>query len=755
MKLSNLLNYLDEQNFHYQLFGNKNVEVSGITQDSRTVKNGNIFVAIKGLHVDSHKLIPDAISSGASVIVGEEMGRNKYKDTPFIKVGNSRKALALLASAWYGNPAKKLKIIGITGTKGKTTTALILYNILRKIGIKVGVVSSIGAKIEDKDIDTGFHVTNPEPLFLQNILSQMVEGGMDYAILEVTSHGIDQERVAGIDFDIAILTNIAHEHLDYHKTFDNYLKTKSRLFINAKISVLNSDDPSFIYLRNVLRKKRKRFVTYSLKNNSDLKAQEIKYNFFTEFSLNLNNKKYNLRSRLEGEYNLYNIMAAVSSAMILDVSCEKIVDVLPKIKSPEGRLERVKNLKNLEIYIDFAHTPDSLENVLKLLSGKKKKRLISIFGCAGERDKTKRPLMGEISTRLADLSIFTAEDPRSEKTEDIIDSISDGAERNGAERINIIGYNDQIKKNRKRLYMRIPDRGEAITFAIQKVAQKDDTIVICGKGHEKSMCYDGTEHPWSDHNFIKNILESKGYLVAMVLAAGKGTRMNSQEPKVLQCLAGRPMVLYIVNTLRQAGFQKIIIVVGYKKDNVIKTVGPGVEYVFQANMLGTGDALKHSLDKIQKGVEDVLIVNGDDSAFYKEETIKEIMNLHKRSNAKVTFATLIKDDPEGLGRIVRDSKGNILMIVEEKEANDKERRIKEVNIGLYIFDVNWAKENIEKIKKSPLGEYYIVDLVKIAIKQKDKVQVFRLGDKNEWFGVNDKDQLYQADKKMRDSFLIK
>src|SRR4030042_4662060 len=238
MKLSNLLKYLDEQKFHYQLFGNNNIEVTGITQDSRTVKNGNIFVAIKGLHVNSHKLIPDAISAGASVIVGEEMGG--YRDTSFLKVVNSRKALSLLASAWYGNPAKKLKVIGITGTKGKTTTALILYDILRKVGIKVGVISSIGTKIEDRDIDTGFHVTNPEPLLLQDILSQMVEKGINYVILEVTSHGLDQERVSGINFDIAILTNIAHEHLDYHKTYDNYLNTKSKLFANAKISVLNS-----------------------------------------------------------------------------------------------------------------------------------------------------------------------------------------------------------------------------------------------------------------------------------------------------------------------------------------------------------------------------------------------------------------------------------------------------------------------------------------------------------------------------------
>ena len=754
MKLSILLKYLDEENYHYQLFGNSNIEVSGITQDSRTVNYGNIFVAIKGLHTDSHKLIPDAISKGASVIVSEESDEKRYKNTTFLKVDNSRKSLALLASAWYGNPAKKLKLIGITGTKGKTTSALILYDILRKVGLRVGVVSSIGAKMKGREIDTGFHVTNPEPLVLQQILSQMVEDGINYAILEVTSHGIDQERTYGIDFDIAILTNIAPEHLDYHKTFDNYLNTKLKLFENADISLLNSDDKSFEYLKNILTKKNKIIKTYSLKQISDYKAEDIRYSSFTEFSINSNNEKYYFRCQLEGEYNLYNIMAAVTCARILDISWKNIADVLPEIKSPEGRLERIQNSKNLEIYIDFAHTPDSLENVLKLLKEKKKKRLITIFGCAGERDKTKRSLMGEISTRLSDLSIFTAEDPRSEQAEDIINGISEGAKRGGAKEIDITRF--RIPRNKgERIYLEIPDRGEAIAFAIQKLAQKGDTIVICGKGHEKSMCYDGIEHPWSDNKFVNDILESNSNFLAIVLAAGIGTRMNSQKPKVLQKIAGKPIVLYIVGTLRRAGFQKIIMVVGYKKSEVMKTVGPGVEYATQPDVLGTGDALKHGLGKINKGIKDVLIVNGDDSAFYNENTIRKIMKLHQSSKAKVTFATLIKENPQGLGRIVRDSRRNIMEIVEEKEADDITRKIKEVNIGLYVFNVSWVKKNIKKVIKSPSGEYYIVDLVKIAIKQKDKVREFLLQDENEWYGINDKDQLYQADRKMRDSILIK
>lgn len=445
-----------------------NQDIRGITDDSRKVGTGFLFVAIKGLTVNGHKYIPQAIENGAKVIVGEE--ELKLKNVKYIKVNDSRRELGILASRWYGNPSKKLKIIGVTGTDGKTTTSNLIYWILKKSGKKVGLISTVNAKIGNKEYDTGFHVTNPEPLLLQKLLTDMVKSDCKYVVLEVTSHGLGQERIAGIDFDISVLTNITHEHLDYHKTMLNYMNAKAKLFNHSKISVLNKEDKSYSKFRRLIRSK---IVTYdkSIVNKKICEA---------------------IRKRFKEDYNLSNSLAAISVVRRLGIKDKDIIAAIESFPGIVGRLEKIENKRGIEIYVDFAHTPNALEKMLTNLKKNmpKNKKLIAVFGCAGERDVQKRPMMAEVATIIADTSVFTAEDPRSENIEHILDQMEKGV---------------KSKNN----YFRIADRGKAISFAIQKLAEKGDTIVICGKGHERSMAYNGVEYPWSDQEAVKLAFKGK------------------------------------------------------------------------------------------------------------------------------------------------------------------------------------------------------------------------------------------------------
>lgn len=427
-------------------------------------------MAIKGETFDGHNFIDEAVKKGAVCIVGEKNLR--VKGATYIKVADSRIALSLLAQAWYGNPSKKLKIIGVTGTDGKTTTANIIYWILKSAGHKVGLISSVSAKIGDEEYETGFHVTNPEPLALQKFLKRMVDLKTEYAVLEVTSHGLDQKRVFGIDFEISVLTNVTHEHLDYHKTFDAYLKTKAKLFVNSKVAVLNKDDKSFNIMKKLLPKSVK-IVPYS----------------FNALSANI---KKAVLARFSEKYNQSNATGAVTVAKILKIKENAIVHSIKAFPGVPGRLEEVKTNKGFRVFIDFAHTPNALKNVLSYLRNVASGKLIAVFGCAGERDVAKREMMAEISTRIADVSVFTAEDPRSEDIGKIIDQMKSGVGK---------GHANKFKE--------IPERGEAIFFAINKIAQRGDVIVISGKGHEKSMAYDHTEYPWSDREAVKLALAGK------------------------------------------------------------------------------------------------------------------------------------------------------------------------------------------------------------------------------------------------------
>ena len=439
----------------------------GITDNSRQVKKGEIFVAIKGLNHDGHDFIEEALHNGAAVVVGEKDLNLKGAD--YVKVPDSRYAFGNLASAWYGNPSQKLTVIGVTGTDGKTTTANLIYWIFKKAGKKCGLVSTINARIADESVDTGFHVTNPEPFPLQKLLARMVEKGCSFAVLEVTSHGLDQQRVAGIDFDTAVLTNITHEHLDYHKTYQNYVRAKAKLFKEVKTAVLNKQDFSYGLIRPLVNPKAKIFSYPDPALTSQVKSS--------------------IEKRFPESYNRLNAEAAALTAKNYGIADRIVAQAISSFGQLEGRMQEISSKKGFTAIVDFAHTPNALSSALTAAKDKTAKRgkLIAVFGSAGERDVAKRKKMGEAAAKLADVSVITSEDPRSENPDSIIDEIAAGF---------------QGKKKNSDFY-KISERGEAISFAINSLAKKGDVVIVCGKGHEKSMAYSGVEYPWSDQEAVE------------------------------------------------------------------------------------------------------------------------------------------------------------------------------------------------------------------------------------------------------------
>ena len=389
--------------------------------------------------------------------------------------------VALVAVLFYRYPARHLKVIGVTGTDGKTTTATLIQEILGNWGKKAVLVSTVKTKSGSQEINTGLHVTSPEPWILQKLLRRFVDQGFEYAVLEATSQGLDQYRFCGCRFSLGVITNLTYEHFDYHKNYQSYLKAKSRLFEKVTAGVLNRDDRSFNYLNQKLKEKKAKVTTYGLKSTADF-----------------NPKTFTFQTPLLGEYNQYNCLAAVAVTSILGIPKDIIKKTLLAFKGVEGRAEEIKNDLGLRVFVDFAHTPNSLKNILQALAKIKKKgsRLIAVFGSAGGRDKTKRPIMGENAAKYADLVVLTADDPRTEDVNQIIEEIAQGVLRYEA-------------KEGKTLF-RIPDREEAIKFAIQNLAQKGDIVAVCGKGHQKSF-YQGKETlPWDEHQVIKmSLKESK------------------------------------------------------------------------------------------------------------------------------------------------------------------------------------------------------------------------------------------------------
>lgn len=381
---------------------------------------------------------------------------------------------AVLANIIYGFPARKLKTIGVTGTDGKTTTVNMIYQILKAAGKKVSMISTINAVIAGKSYDTGFHVTSPDPFLVQNFTKQAVDDGDEYLVLEVTSHALDQYRFWGITFDVGVITNITHEHLDYHKTFENYFNTKIKLLKNVNFAIINQNLRQKIQ-RSWAKLSKDKLITFGL-DGGDFNQEQIK-----------------LKLQIPGDYNAENALASLAVAFVLEVNGKLAQKILENFKGLTGRMEEIKNNKGLKIIVDFAHTPNALEQALETLREATNGRLIAVFGSAGKRDVEKRSLMGEVAGKLADFVVITAEDPRGE-LEIICQQIVEGAESVG-------------KVLWKNLFV-VNDRKEAINFAINRLAKKEDTVGIFGKGHETSMNLDGKkEIPWSDKKAVEEALK--------------------------------------------------------------------------------------------------------------------------------------------------------------------------------------------------------------------------------------------------------
>lgn len=397
--------------------------------------------------------------------------------------------VSMVAAGYYGFPARKIKVVGITGTDGKTTTTHLIHHLLSTSGKKASMVSSVYAEIAGTTYDTGFHVTTPDSFVLQKFLRHAVDGGDEFMVLEVTSHGLDQNRVVGIDFEVGVLTNVTHEHLDYHHTYEMYLRTKEKLLQRARTAIVNRDDESYRYWDK--NEYKRRMITYGLSKDADVHPQTFPF-----------------ISPLPGEYNRYNCLAAIATCRLLGVSDYEVRRGLKSFKGIKGRFERISNSFGLEIIIDFAHTPNAIDSVLSAVKKDAKVKLIHVFGSAAKRDYLKRPIMGSKSAAIADVIILTEEDYRDEDINAIIDQIAQGAIKAGAIELSPREF-EKAYKLKKPVLFRVPDRQDAVNLAIAKLAKKGDTIILTGKAHEKSLARGSVEHPWSEHEAVEIALKKR------------------------------------------------------------------------------------------------------------------------------------------------------------------------------------------------------------------------------------------------------
>ena len=404
---------------------------------------------------------------------------------------------ALVGALIFLFPSKRLKIIGVTGTDGKTSTVHLIHHILGETGNKVSMLSTVEAKIGDKPLGTGLHVTTPDPFKIQSLLNKMAKAGSEYTVIETTSHGLSQNRVAFVNFLVGVVTNITHEHMDYHSSFRNYMEAKSKILLNVRWRVLNADDGSY---KNLKDQGSGQLISFGINSKADYQAKNIEDNKkYIVFDLVYREKKkevkVRVKTRLLGRYNIYNVLAAFVVCHNFGVMPEKIVKAIATFEGVSGRMQFINEGQRFDCIVDFAHTPASLQAALKALNAIKKGKIVAVLGSAGERDVKKRAYMGKIAAELADYTIFTTEDPRSEDPNKIIDQMSQGAVSAGG----ILN----------RTFWNITDRTEAIGTAIQTLAKDKDTVVIFGKGHERSMNIKGTEHPWSDEQVIRSFLKTK------------------------------------------------------------------------------------------------------------------------------------------------------------------------------------------------------------------------------------------------------
>jgi UDP-N-acetylmuramoyl-L-alanyl-D-glutamate--2,6-diaminopimelate ligase len=494
----------------YQIQNKGDLDITSVTDKSSEVIPGSLFVAYPGVNVEGARYIPEAIQRGAAAIVTQSP---VTKDQlPTIIVPDARSALAHLSAAFRDYPSRKLRVVGVTGTDGKTTTCMLTATILKAAGHAVGTITTVSAQIGDGEVDTGFHTTTPDAPQVQEYLSRMVDAGVEYAVIEATSHGLAQRRLDAIDFDIAVVTNITHEHLDYHKTFENYRGAKASLFRSlaasyrkartAKVAVLNADDEqSLEYLlgiacdeRLVYSSEAKASPQFAVTNSQFIFARDIQHSSRgLSFTVAMPFGELPITSKLIGRYNVSNILAAIGVGIARRVPFDAMREGIAQVHGVVGRMQVIQS-EPFAALVDFAHTPNSLRVALEAARELAGGKVIVVFGCAGLRDVEKRAMMGKIAGKLADRVVITAEDPRTESLEAINAQIAQGLERAG--------------RRKGEDYFVVDDRAEAIAFAI-KMARAGDLVIVTGKGHERSMCFGTTEYPWSDQDAVRTALQAK------------------------------------------------------------------------------------------------------------------------------------------------------------------------------------------------------------------------------------------------------
>lgn len=468
-----------------QVIGDVDIDVTGIQFDSRKIAAGELFVAQTGTAVDGHTFISQCIEKGAKAIVlSDESYIHTDANATYIVVKDTNRALGLMAGNWFGRPSEKLTLVGVTGTNGKTTIATLLYKLVRALGHKAGLLSTVVNYIEDEAIASTH--TTPDALMLNELLARMVTAGCEYAFMEVSSHSIDQERIAGLDFDGALFTNLTRDHIDYHKTFDNYRDTKKRLFDNLKKSafaITNKDDKNGLVMTQNCRAEVK---TYSTRMLADYKAQILEEGF-DGMLLSVNNQEVFVP--LVGRFNVSNLLCIYGAALELGFDKTDVLRVLSTLRPVNGRFETIRSeQKGWTAIVDYAHTPDAVDNVIQTINEIKKGRLITVVGCGGNRDKGKRPMMAKIAKQGSEQLILTSDNPRDEEPRDILQDMAAG-----------------LTEEELRTTLIIEDRESAIKTACT-LAQKGDVILIAGKGHEDYQIIKGVKHHFDDHEIVRTMI---------------------------------------------------------------------------------------------------------------------------------------------------------------------------------------------------------------------------------------------------------
>lgn len=458
------------------------VEITSIEYDSRKAAPGSMFCCIVGQLFDGHDFAKTAVENGASAILVEHA---LELDVPQIVVDNARKAMAEMAAAFYGYPQREVLMLGVTGTNGKTTTTYMVKAIAEHAGKKVGLIGTIRNMIGNESLHTDR--TTPESVDLFRLLRKMADARVDVVVMEVSSHALEQFRVHGIKFDVALFTNLTQDHLDYHKTFENYLAAKKILFLNAKRAVVNVDDP---YSDRIMEGLTIPISTFGVRDRADISAADIDITTSgVQFDLHTPEGDVLMRLPIPGLFSVFNAMGAVGMAQAIGIRLPIIKEGLESLVSVSGRLEPVKtNDMPFSVFIDYAHTPDALENVLRTVREFAKGRVLCVFGCGGDRDRAKRPIMGEIAGRFSDFAVVTSDNPRTEEPMAIIDTIEEGVKKSGAK------------------YIVIENRKEAIRFALSE-AKTDDVILIAGKGHENYQEINGTKYHFDDKEIVEELIK--------------------------------------------------------------------------------------------------------------------------------------------------------------------------------------------------------------------------------------------------------